>query len=88
VPRPSRYADERERGGGEARAQGARPAGRVKVVERFAGRRVRHRTGMFRRVRSLIGIMIIGIVIAAIVAAAVAVVVGSIALAVQHALGN
>jgi hypothetical protein len=64
------------------------PRGRVKIVERFGGRRVRHRTGVFRRVRSLLGIMIIGIVIAAIVAAVVAVIVGAIALAAQHALGN
>jgi Mg2+/Co2+ transporter CorB len=66
----------------------APPRGRIKVVERFGGRRVRHRTGLFRRIRSLLGIMIIGIVLAAIVAAVVAVIVGAIALAIQHALGN
>jgi hypothetical protein len=66
----------------------APPRGRIKVVERFGGRRVRHRTGLFRRIRSLLGIMIIGIVLAAIVAAVVAVIVGAIALAAQHALGN
>lgn len=68
--------------------QAALPTGRVKVIERFGGHRVRNHAGFWRRVRSLVGLVLIGLVLAAILASVVAVIVGSIALAVQHTLGN
>jgi hypothetical protein len=74
-------------------AAGTRPAvemptGRVRVVEKFSGRRVRHRTGALRRLRSMLGLLVIAVIVAAVVAAVIAAVVGSIALAIQHALNN
>jgi hypothetical protein len=64
------------------------PTGRVRVVEKFTGRRVRHRTGVLRRLRSMLGLLVIAVIVAAVVAAVIAAVVGSIALAIQHALNN
>jgi hypothetical protein len=64
------------------------PTGRVRVVEKFTGRRVKHRTGALRRLRSMLGLLVIAVIVAAVVAAIIAAVVGSIALAIQHALNN
>jgi hypothetical protein len=64
------------------------PTGRVRVVEKFTGRRVKHRTGALRRLRSMLGLLVIAVIVAAVVAAVIAAVVGSIALAIQHALNN
>lgn len=61
---------------------------RVRVVEKFTGPRVRHRTGPWRRIRSFVGLVIIAIIVAAVIAAAIAATVGTIALAIQHALNN
>jgi hypothetical protein len=61
-------------------------ARRVRLIEKFGGRRLRHHASLWRRTRSLVGILLIGIVLASILAAIVALIVGTIALAIQHAL--
>lgn len=74
------------------RVQAGRPLGRpakprrVRLVEKFGGRRLRHHASFWRRIRSFVGILLIGLLIAAIIATVIAVIVGAIALAVQHAL--
>jgi hypothetical protein len=64
------------------------PDGRVRVVEKFSGRRVRHRTGPLRRLRSTLGLLVIAVIVAAALAAGIAALVGTIALAIQHALNT
>lgn len=61
-------------------------ARKVRLVEKFGGRRLRHHASLWRRTRSLVGILLIGLVLASILATIIAVVVGTIALAIQHAL--
>lgn len=65
---------------------GRRDGRRVKVVEKFTGRRVRQRSGVWRRLRSAVALILIVAVTATLVAAVVALAVGSIALAIQHSL--
>jgi len=64
------------------------PAGRVKVVERFKGPRLKHRTGVLRRLRSLVLLVVIGVILAAALATALALVVWGISLAVHSATTN
>lgn len=61
-------------------------ARKVRLIEKFGGRRLRHHASVWRRVRSFVGIVLIGLVIAAILATIIAVIVGGIALGMQHIL--
>ncbi len=63
---------------------GRRERRKVHIVERFTGRRVRAKTGVWRRIRSVVFIIVIGAVLAAIVAAILAAIVAGIALGIHH----
>lgn len=57
---------------------------RVRLVERFSGRRVRAKVGVWRRVRSFVLLLVLGAILAAVVAAILAAVVAGIGLAIHH----
>lgn len=59
---------------------------KLRLIEKFGGRRLHHHASVWRRIRSFVGVVLIALVIAAVIATVVAVIVGAIALAVQHAL--
>jgi hypothetical protein len=60
----------------------------VKVVESFKGRRVRHRAGPWRRIRSSAYLILVALVLGALLAAVLTAIVAGIALAIQHAAGS
>jgi hypothetical protein len=57
---------------------------RVRIVERFSGHRVRAHVSVWRRVRSVIYLIIIGAILAAVVAAVLAAIVAGIAVGFHH----
>lgn len=57
----------------------------VKAVEKFTGPRLRHRVALWRRVRSMVVLVLVGAVIAALLAGIFAAVGGGLALLVHHA---
>jgi hypothetical protein len=67
-----------------ARASG-RHAIRVRVVERFPGQRVKHRTGPLRRIRSLVALLVTAVLIAGVLAAALSAIVWGISVAIHGA---
>jgi hypothetical protein len=84
---------------GRDRAQPLRPEGapqaetirvgwrdrrRVRIVERFTGRGIRAKTGWWRRVRSIVFLIVIGAILSAVVAAILAAVVAGLALGLHH----
>jgi hypothetical protein len=60
------------------------PSGRVKVVERFKGPRLKHRTGLWRRLRSAILLILIGLILAAALAAILSMAVWGISIGIHH----
>jgi hypothetical protein len=61
---------------------------RVHIVERFTGKRVHNRVGGWRRVRSIVLLIILGAILAAVVAAVFAAVIAGLTLAFNHASHN
>lgn len=58
---------------------------RVRVVERFPGQRVHHRTGPLRRIRSAVALVITAVIVGAVLAASLTAVVWGISVAIHHA---
>jgi hypothetical protein len=61
---------------------------RIRIVERFTGKRVRNDVGNWRRLRSLVLLLVLAAVLAAVLTAILAAVVAGLSLAFQHASGN
>ncbi len=57
------------------------------MVERFTGRRIHSRVGIWRRVRSLVMLLLLAVVLAAVVASLFSAIVAALALAFHHASG-
>jgi hypothetical protein len=64
------------------------PQGRVKVVERFDGPRLKHRTGLWRRFRSTVLIALIGLVLAGALAGVLGLAVWGISVIIHSVSGN
>lgn len=65
-------------------APASRPV-RVRVVERFPGQRVHHRTGPLRRIRSAVALVVTAVIVGAVLAASLTAVVWGISVAIHHA---
>jgi hypothetical protein len=61
---------------------------RTRTVERFKGKRIRHRVGPGRRLRSLVYLVILGAILAAVLAGILGAIVAGLSLAFHHASGN
>jgi hypothetical protein len=62
--------------------------GQPRVVEIFRGPRLRSRTGWWRRLRSIVFLLVVTVFVALIVAALLAGVVGGISYGISHAINN
>ncbi len=61
------------------------PPGRIKVIERFQGPRLKHRTSLWRRFRSFVLLLVIGVLMAAVLATVLAMIVWGISVGVHAA---
>jgi hypothetical protein len=61
---------------------------RPRVVEAFRGPRLRSRTGWWRRIRSIVFLLVVTVFVALIVAGVLAAVVGGISYGISHAINN
>ena len=82
---------------GEGRDRPARPAPiiisrrdrrRVRIVERFTGKRVHNRVGFWRRLRSLILLILLAAVMAAALGAVLAAIIAGLTVVFRHASGS
>ncbi len=61
---------------------------RIRIVERFTGKRVHNRVGWWRRVRSGVLLIVLAALLAAVLAAVLAAIVAGLAIAFHHASGS
>jgi hypothetical protein len=82
---------------GEGRDRPPRPAPilisrrdrrRVRIVERFTGKRVHNRVGFWRRLRSLVLLIMLAAVIAAALGAVLAAIIAGLTVVFRHASGS
>jgi hypothetical protein len=61
---------------------------RVRIVERFTGKRLRNRVGAWRRLRSAVYLIVLAAVLAAVVGAILAALIAGLSVVFRHASGS
>jgi hypothetical protein len=60
----------------------------VRIVERFTGKRVHNRVGLWRRVRSLVYLLLLAAILAAVLAAVLAALIAGVTVVIRHVSGS